>query len=266
MKHYKTIHLETVVIICQECGRDFNQASALRRHIKIVHKKELPHGCSQCGKRFALAESLKKHMEAIHLKSRAYPCTYCDYAASRADMLKIHIRKVHTKEWSYKCSICEAAGTPWGCILPKELRRHQQARHPGQQEEHARPERRPRKSVKSEEQKSVEEEEEVVGNVEERAAELLEQIRHPLEFSVQLEAEVRAAACRAPRSVLAGARQEERSLVFAEEVLLAPEQGWEYGPLYRGEGWTEGEQGEHTVVVQGARGDATLRLLYDFPR
>ena len=109
IKHYKTIHLETIVIVCQECGREFNQASALRRHIKIVHKKELPHMC-HCGKKFALAESLKKHMEAIHLKSRAYPCTYCDYAASRADMLKIHVRKIHTKEWSYKCNICEEKG------------------------------------------------------------------------------------------------------------------------------------------------------------
>ena len=72
----------------------------------------------------------KKHMEAIHLKSRFYPCTYCDYAASRADMLKIHIRKIHTKEWSYKCGVCEGKGTPWGCILPKELRRHMQTRHP----------------------------------------------------------------------------------------------------------------------------------------
>merc|ERR1719312_86837 len=131
IKHYKTIHLETVVIVCQECGREFNQASALRRHVKIVHKKELPHVC-QCGKRFALAESLKKHMEAIHLKSRAYPCSYCDYAASRADMLKIHVRKIHTKEWSYKCNICEEKGVEWGCILPKELRRHMQTRHPTQ--------------------------------------------------------------------------------------------------------------------------------------
>merc|ERR1719221_1241789 len=131
IKHYKTIHLEVVVIVCQECGREFNQASALRRHVKIVHKKELPHVC-QCGKKFALAESLKKHMEAIHLKSRAYPCSYCDYAASRADMLKIHVRKIHTKEWSYKCNICEEKGVDWGCILPKELRRHLQTRHPAQ--------------------------------------------------------------------------------------------------------------------------------------
>jgi len=216
VKHYKTIHLETVVIICQECGRDFNQASALRRHIKIVHKKELPHACGQCGKRFALAESLKKHMEAIHLKSRAYPCTYCDYAASRADMLKIHIRKIHTKEWSYKCDVCEEKGTPWGCILPKELRRHMQTRHPheyqlqqevedkSKEEEKLRLENRAKaerrlvfQTVKTEKM-SI--------NVEERAKQLLNEIKQPLEFSVQLEAEVRAKACRAPASVLASSQ------------------------------------------------------------
>ena len=209
IKHYKTIHLETVQIICQECGREFNQASALRRHIKIVHKKELPHVC-QCGKRFALAESLKKHMEAIHLKSRAYPCTYCDYAASRADMLKIHIRKIHTKEWSYKCNICEMKGTPWGCILPKELRRHIQTRHPGeyqvqQVEERSREsvDKRIKSLVVGEEVKEVKVLREPVSvSVEERALEILSSIKHPLDFSASLEAEVRARACRAPASVL----------------------------------------------------------------
>ena len=281
VKHYKTIHLETVVIICQECGRDFNQASALRRHIKIVHKKELPHSCSQCDKKFALAESLKKHMEAIHLKSRAYPCTYCDYAASRADMLKIHIRKIHTKEWKYKCGVCEAKGTPWGCILPKELRRHLQTRHPEEysmqsdqnsQEGDTRLEKVSRVSGGPDQDRSPEEES-GPGSVEERAAELLEQIKHPLEFTVQLEAEVRAKACRAPPNVLASARveeeQEEKTVIYTEEVLLAPaEQGWEYqeeaASLYTEEDHWQGSQ---TVVVQDRDGASSqIRLLYDFPR
>ena len=221
IKHYKTIHLETVQIICQECGREFNQASALRRHIKIVHKKELPHVC-QCGKRFALAESLKKHMEAIHLKSRAYPCTYCDYAASRADMLKIHIRKIHTKEWSYKCNICEMKGTPWGCILPKELRRHIQTRHPGeyqvqQVEERSREtvDKRIKSLVVGEEVKEVK-----VLSVEERALEILSSIKHPLDFSASLEAEVRARACRAPASVLATYKETARQEEVGKEVVL----------------------------------------------
>jgi len=234
VKHYKTIHLETVVIICQECGRDFNQASALRRHIKIVHKKELPHACGQCGKRFALAESLKKHMEAIHLKSRAYPCTYCDYAASRADMLKIHIRKIHTKEWSYKCGVCEAKGTPWGCILPKELRRHMQTRHPhehqmqqevedkNREDEKLRLEKRAKAERRSKQQAvKVERVEKILVNVEERAQQLLNEIKQPLEFSVQLEAEVRARACRAPASVLAtsqGGKEEVYSLAPPQPV------------------------------------------------
>lgn len=283
VKHYKTIHLETVVIVCQECGRDFNQASALRRHIKIVHKKELSHECNQCDKRFALAESLKKHKEAIHLKSRAYPCTYCDYAASRADMLKIHIRKIHTKEWSYKCDACEAKGIPWGCILPKELRRHMQTRHPVEYalqqevekrvrvEEEGRMERRARAQRSRADKPQVIEEEEVAHiavSVEERAAELLEQIRHPLEFSVQLEAEVRARACRAPPSVLArvqesggvGRSQEEEeedtAVVYTTEVL----------PSYSLQS-VEARWLESQVVVQGSRqGEGQLRLLYDFQR
>jgi len=234
VKHYKTIHLETVVIICQECGRDFNQASALRRHIKIVHKKELPHACGQCGKRFALAESLKKHMEAIHLKSRAYPCTYCDYAASRADMLKIHIRKIHTKEWSYKCGVCEAKGTPWGCILPKELRRHMQTRHPqehqmqqevedkNKEDEKLRLEKRAKAERRAKQQTlKLERVEKMLVNVEDRAQQLLNEIKQPLEFSVQLEAEVRAKACRAPPSVLATSQGEKEEVyTMSQQVVL----------------------------------------------
>ena len=117
------------------------------------------------------------------------------------------------------------------------------------------------------------EEESGPGSVEERAAELLEQIKHPLEFTVQLEAEVRAKACRAPPNVLASARveeeQEEKTVIYTEEVLLAPaEQGWEYqeeaASLY-----TEDDhwQGSQTVVVQDRDGASSqIRLLYDFPR
>ena len=285
IKHYKTIHLENVLIVCQECGREFNQASALRRHIKIVHKKETPHIC-QCGKRFALAESLKKHMEAIHLKSRAHPCTYCDYAASRADMLKIHIRKIHTKEWSYKCDICENKGTPWGCILPKELRRHLQTRHPEQyvQEQQI---SETEKSINLDKRRTVtnkmmkqealttsynvetnseavtsskdEGKQEDGNNIDERALSLLNEIKHPLEFSVQLEAEVRAKACRAPPSVLLKAEQKEdiETVVF-EQIGSGPGATWAAGglvtpqaTLYRQVGGVEGGGERWQVVSSG---------------
>ena len=265
IKHYKTIHLETVVIICQECGREFNQASALRRHIKIVHKKELPHVC-QCGKRFALAESLKKHMEAIHLKSRAYPCTYCDYAASRADMLKIHIRKIHTKEWSYKCALCESKGTPWGCILPKELRRHLQTRHPGEyqvqelEERIKDPAEKRMKSVVVETEVDVVKENAAGGgggvSVEERALEILNTIRHPLEFSAQLEQEVRARACRAPASVLATYREASGQVSKQQQqqaVVLEPVVGG-------GGGW--GTAGANTTTTTLYTGQLYRQLQY----
>ena len=121
---------------------------------------------------------------------------------------------------------------------------------------------------------STPEEEVPTGSVEERAAELLEQIKHPLEFTVQLEAEVRAKACRAPPSVLASARVEEpdqeKAVVYTEEVLLAPaEHGWEYQEEAGSSLYTEEEQweGGQTVVVQDREGGSSqIRLLYDFPR
>ena len=285
IKHYKTIHLENVVIICQECRREFNQASALRRHIKIVHKKELPHIC-HCGKRFALAESLKKHTEAIHLKSRAHPCTYCDYAASRADMLKIHIRKIHTKEWSYKCTICEENGTEWGCILPKELRRHLQTRHPDAPDNlqiHA-TDRSKSDSRLHPDKRLLNSEKHV--SIDEKAKKLLDNIKHPLEFSLQLEAEVRARACRAPPSVLSGATsgthtKESQDSSFGK-VILDPS-SWpvsssgttlykQVGGVAGGVGWQvvassdDDASASTPVLLQRTDNQPPIRLFYDYQR
>ena len=131
-------------------------------------------------------------------------------------MLKIHIRKIHTKEWSYKCGVCEGKGTPWGCILPKELRRHMQTRHPqehqiqqevedkNKEDEKLRLDKRAKAERRAKQQTvKIERVEKMLVNVEERAQQLLNEIKQPLAFSVQLEAEVRARACRAPASVLA---------------------------------------------------------------
>ncbi|XP_023335492.1 zinc finger protein Xfin [Eurytemora carolleeae] len=196
-KHYKTIHLDMIVVACGICKRTFNQRSALSRHIKIVHKKEVPHQCDQCEKKFSQAESLKKHKMAIHYKSRDHLCAFCDYAASRPDMLRVHVRKIHTKEWRYECEICRSKGNSWGCILPKELRRHMQTRHqtkidkptPWLIETRSAP-----GTSNSKEEENV--------SIDRQVKILLNKLKHPLQFSHQLEAEVRAKACRAPTSVL----------------------------------------------------------------
>jgi len=228
VKHLRTIHLDLITLQCTDCPRKFNQKSALRRHIKIVHNRELPHACDQCDRKFALAESLKKHKEAIHVKSRGFPCSQCEYAASRADILRIHIKKIHTKDWTYICSVCKLKGVEWGCILPKELRRHMLARH---QEEYLRMQKENisfKKEKKENNQtpgvkhhsqlplpaqphtsavdvgqfKDPQPAASRVATLEEKVRSLLNRIREPLQFTSQLEAEIRARACKAPHSVL----------------------------------------------------------------
>ena len=209
-------------------------------------------------------------------------------------MLKIHIRKIHTKEWSYKCALCENKGTPWGCILPKELRRHLQTRHPGEyqvQEVEERikdPGEKRMKNVVVETNVGVVKETGGDVGVEERAQEILNTIRHPLEFSVQLEQEVRARACRAPASVLATNRepslqvnkhhhqQQQQQAVVLEPVVGGAWGGGGGGTVYTGQVYRQlqypggpGDQAGTTrwQLLQDTEQEAgTVLRYYDYQR
>ena len=210
IKHYKTLHLNQVTNKCQQCNRQFNQLSALRRHIKIVHDKVTPHKCNDCDKKFSLAESLKKHREAIHIKSKDHTCKYCDYAATRADMLRVHVRKVHTKDWSYNCRVCAEKGSIWGCILPKEMKRHLQSRHADCFDaEWSLFEKSESRIQFSPSKKSSK----IFDGI---ALSLIKKITEPLELSDQLQDEVRSRACEAPPGVVS-INIDDESLVTSSE-------------------------------------------------
>ena len=63
-------HMESVLIMCRGCGRNFNYTSALRRRVQTVQERQLSHACGQCEKKFSCQINLKKHIETIHLETR----------------------------------------------------------------------------------------------------------------------------------------------------------------------------------------------------
>ena len=195
----------------------------------------------------------------------------------------------------------------WGCILPKELRRHMQTRHPSQYqlqvevagEDAARlvsrlhDDRRMKteaRSGNSAEVKTKAAEDRLSvsvapGDIDERVQQLLSGIKQPLQFSDQLEAEVRARACRAPACVLAvssSSRESGVQLELAPRSLVMEGSGSPYTvpgvtTVYRqvtgpgqGERWQVVSQetldqdiGPAAVLLSRGDGQQPLKLFYE---
>ena len=128
------------------------------------------------------------------------------------------------------------------------------------------------------------------GDIDERVQHLLSGIKQPLQFSDQLEAEVRARACRAPASVLAGSSQSPRETSVQLELggsrgVVMEGAGAPYTvpgvtTVYRqvagpgqGERWQVVSQetldqdiGPATVLLSRGDGQQPLKLFYDYQR
>uniref|UniRef100_A0A336MYB1 CSON010001 protein n=1 Tax=Culicoides sonorensis TaxID=179676 RepID=A0A336MYB1_CULSO len=62
--------------VCDECGKGFKKASALRAHSKR-HLSIKPNVCEICNKSFVLPVELKRHFRT-HSGEKPYDCRYCD--------------------------------------------------------------------------------------------------------------------------------------------------------------------------------------------
>ena len=124
-QHIKRCH-ETNPLVCDECGKTFqneeklkthrkthtkqepllcpyfacqkvcNGRLAQRNHLKSVHgPKERNHQCSYCSKMFATPGDVTRHENSIHLGVKTLKCDQCDYASNFSSAITEHIKAKH---------------------------------------------------------------------------------------------------------------------------------------------------------------------------
>ncbi|KAI1285288.1 Oocyte zinc finger protein [Halotydeus destructor] len=112
---------------CDQCGRQFFDARAMRVHHDQVHKKLRPYVCSQCGHSAASRSALRTHVRS-HTGEKPFKCDQCDYTTSDHNSLRRH-RMRHSGERPYKCPFCDYA-----CIQSSTYKQHLRSKHPDQSE------------------------------------------------------------------------------------------------------------------------------------
>ena len=84
-------------IICNECGKQFNSQSDFNRHLQIAHNAVKPYKCSICSMSFYDISSKNRH-EKEHSGLKPYRCYICGFEFTRASNLRAHLIKLHSSE------------------------------------------------------------------------------------------------------------------------------------------------------------------------
>lgn len=109
---------------CDQCGRLFGEAAAVRKHKRVVHLKVKDFACDVCSRKFAEKSNLKKHILARHQQTRSHKCTECGKVFNFTDGLRRHYNNCHLGLRPYKCNIC-----PSGFKQRTHLQKHKLSVH-----------------------------------------------------------------------------------------------------------------------------------------
>ena len=94
---------------CDECGRLFGEAAAVRKHKRVVHLKVKDFACDICSRKFAEKSNLKKHLVSVHQQIRAHKCTECSKVFNFTDGLRRHFNNCHLGLRPYNCDMCTSS-------------------------------------------------------------------------------------------------------------------------------------------------------------
>ncbi|KAI4471598.1 transcriptional repressor ctcfl-related [Holotrichia oblita] len=107
LQRHMPIHEENTLVaksnLCEWCGKNFREKTALNNHIKL-HTGYKPFKCSYCDKVFSRKSYVVLH-ERIHSGEKPYVCDHCGKRFNQSAPLRTHMR-CHTGERPYSCHLC----------------------------------------------------------------------------------------------------------------------------------------------------------------
>lgn len=119
--HMSTMHKDEFPFKCQECGKEFEQTTALNSHRNSHYKdtqhiqtdvlnSDTPMTCHICKERFRNNRELREHKEKAHEIQRKYMCDICGKKYKRKENLKDHIFMAHERDPSKDFVSCPTCG------------------------------------------------------------------------------------------------------------------------------------------------------------
>lgn len=130
LKHHKSVHSEEPRSVCTICGKMFKSVYSLQRHAKVAHveagKFKLP--CEVCGREFNQLQILRQHLKR-HKKEFSVHCETCGKGFYSNYKLTEHKRS-HTGEKPFSCNICIDFKCATKTNLLKHMKKHKQGRQP----------------------------------------------------------------------------------------------------------------------------------------
>ncbi|KRT81589.1 zinc finger protein, partial [Oryctes borbonicus] len=120
------LHRHSYLLTCQECDKVFSNPDLLRFHKSTFHsgttKKTYTYICDRCGKQFKQKSALIRHNQNKCTDGPQIKCTICDKNFSSVYVRKYHMR-VHNAEKKLFCKFC-GKSFHWKGQLKIHERRH----------------------------------------------------------------------------------------------------------------------------------------------
>lgn len=91
--------------MCEACGRNFRDSTALHSHMKIHGEKTFQ--CEFCDRSFFSKQSLNVHESAKHTKKDFKHCDICGESFSTKRVLETHMKNKHGVENRFQCAQCK---------------------------------------------------------------------------------------------------------------------------------------------------------------